>query len=168
MGSTKINLWKWHDHYLDVMRRKQRKWKSRQSLGIKLRTPLAWATSALPLSHDSWQPPTLTILYMYCTGGTECLSCTPGSHSACAIRTLLGFDRKILSIRKEPMPCASTSVLFTSGCWHCTLAIPFYYLCLYLLIKYTRTFKGNCDRLSINHPFTANINNTVRATISPT
>ena len=26
------------------------------------------------------------ILYMYCTGGTECLSCTPGSHSVCACR----------------------------------------------------------------------------------
>ena len=31
-----------------------------------------WATTA-------GQPPTLTILYMYCTGETECLSCTPGS-----------------------------------------------------------------------------------------
>ena len=51
------------------------------------------------------QPPTLTILYMYCTGGTECLSrtSTPGTHSVCAIRTLLGVDWKILSIRKEPM-----------------------------------------------------------------
>ena len=28
----------------------------------------------------------LTILYMYSTGGTECLSCTPSSHSACAMR----------------------------------------------------------------------------------
>ena len=45
----------------------------------------------------------LTILYMYCTGGTECLSRTPGSHSVCAVRTPLGVDRKILSIRKEPM-----------------------------------------------------------------
>ena len=27
------------------------------------------------------QPPTLTILYMYCKGGTECLSNMPGSHS---------------------------------------------------------------------------------------
>ena len=55
-----------------------------------------WATTA-------GQPPALTILYMYCTSGTECLSHTPGSHPACAIRTLLGVDRKILSIRKEPM-----------------------------------------------------------------
>ena len=49
------------------------------------------------------QPPVLTILYMYCTGGTECLSRTPGSHSVCAVRTPLGVDWKILSIRKEPM-----------------------------------------------------------------
>ena len=52
-----------------------------------------WATTA-------GQPPTL---YIYCTGGTECLSRTPGSHSVCAVRTLLGVDRKILSVRKEPM-----------------------------------------------------------------
>ena len=39
---------------------------------------------------------------MYCTGGTECLSHTPGSHSVCAIRTPLGVDRKILPIKKEP------------------------------------------------------------------
>ena len=55
-----------------------------------------WATA-------TGQPPALTILYMYCTGGTECLSRTPGSHSVCAIRTPLEVDRKILSIRKESM-----------------------------------------------------------------
>ena len=49
------------------------------------------------------QPPTPTILYIYCTSGTKCLSRTPGSHSACAVRTLLGVDWKALSIRKEPM-----------------------------------------------------------------
>ena len=36
-----------------------------------------WATTA-------GQPPALTILYMYCTSGTECLSRTSGSHSVCA------------------------------------------------------------------------------------
>ena len=40
---------------------------------------------------------------MYCTGGTECLSRTPGSHSACAIRTPLGVDWEILFVRKELM-----------------------------------------------------------------
>ena len=40
-----------------------------------------WATTA-------GQPPTLTILYMYCTGGTECLSRTPGNHSVCAVTEL--------------------------------------------------------------------------------
>ena len=53
-----------------------------------------------PQQLDDHQP---LILYMYCKGGTECLSRTPGNHSLCAIRTLLGVDRKILSIRKEPM-----------------------------------------------------------------
>ena len=31
------------------------------------------------------------------------LNRTLGSHSVCAVRTLLGVDWKILSIRKEPM-----------------------------------------------------------------
>ena len=35
-----------------------------------------WATT-------TGQLPALTILYMYCTGGTECFSHTPGSHSVC-------------------------------------------------------------------------------------
>ena len=30
-------------------------------------------------SATDHQPPSLTILYVYCTGGTECLSCAPGS-----------------------------------------------------------------------------------------
>ena len=37
-----------------------------------------------------------------CTGGTECLSLTPGNHSVCASRTLW-FDQKIPPIRREPM-----------------------------------------------------------------
>ena len=55
-----------------------------------------WATT-------DGQPPTLTILYMYCTDGAECLSRTPGSHSACVVRTPSGVNRKIVSVRKEPM-----------------------------------------------------------------
>ena len=49
-----------------------------------------WATT-------TGQPPALTILYMYCTGGTECLRHIPGSLSVCVVRTLLGVDQKILS-----------------------------------------------------------------------
>ena len=33
----------------------------------------------------------------------KCLSCTPGSHSVCAVSSRLEVDRKILSIRREPM-----------------------------------------------------------------
>ena len=53
------------------------KWK-----GLQLPSPghLACAASTLPLSYDTRQPPTFTILYMYCTDSTECLSRTPGSH----------------------------------------------------------------------------------------
>ena len=35
--------------------------------------------------------------------GLKWLSCTPGSHSVCAVRTLLGVDQKILSPRREPI-----------------------------------------------------------------
>ena len=52
---------------------------------------LAHAASVLPLSYNNR---TTTILYMYCTGGTECLSRTPGSHLVCALRTPLGVDWK--------------------------------------------------------------------------
>ena len=48
-------------------------------LGVKPRTPLAWATNALPLSYDSWTTTNLTILYVSCTGGTDWLSHKPGS-----------------------------------------------------------------------------------------
>ena len=60
-------------------------------------------TTTNPHNHQPSQPPTLTILFIYCTGGTKCLSCTPGSQSVCAVRTPLGVDRKILSDRKAPM-----------------------------------------------------------------
>ena len=47
---------------LDVMRQKKR-----QSPGIKPRTPLASAASALPRATTAGQPPALIIRYMYCT-----------------------------------------------------------------------------------------------------
>ena len=55
--------------------------KGQQAPGVKPRTPLALAASALPLSHDSWtttnphNPAQLS--------GSECFSCTPGSHPVC-------------------------------------------------------------------------------------
>ena len=45
-----------------------------QMFWLKMKHRLRWATT-------TGQPPTLTILYMYCTGGTECLSRRPTSHS---------------------------------------------------------------------------------------
>ena len=68
---------------LDVMRQKWRKVKK-----------LAVAGS---------QTQDISGLSRQCTSGTERLSHTPGSHSECAVRTLLGVNRKILFIRKEPM-----------------------------------------------------------------
>ena len=63
---------------------------------------LACAASALPLSYNYW---TTTNPHNPAQVGLniKCLSCTPGSHSACAVRTLLWVDRKILSIRREHM-----------------------------------------------------------------
>ena len=75
-------------------------WKGWQSLGVKPRTPLAWAASALPLSHNSWAITNphnpLYALHKW----TKCLSHTPGNHLVCAIRTPLGVDQKIPSIRQ--------------------------------------------------------------------
>ena len=59
------------------------------------------------LSHqcsapEPWQPDNhqlSQILYVYCTGGTDCLSRTPGNHRQNTVR---GW-RKILSIKREPM-----------------------------------------------------------------
>ena len=81
--------------------------KGRQPLGVEPRTPLAWPARQNLSSWQHWattaaQPPTSTILYMYCTGGTECLSRTPGSHSVCAVRTPLGVDRKFSLSGKNP------------------------------------------------------------------
>ena len=75
------------------------------------------------LATISGQPPTLTILYIYCSGGTECLSRTPGSHSVCAVRTPLGVNRKILSVRKEPM----LSVFFFSHSKHSVFFFVFFF-----------------------------------------
>ena len=57
----------------------------------------------VPLRHDCRTITNPHNLCMYCTGGTECLSRVPGSHSVCAIRTLLGFDWKIFSSGKKLM-----------------------------------------------------------------
>ena len=65
--------------------------------GVEPRTPLGWAASALPLSHDNWKPPTLTIFYIYCTGGTE----VPQSHtwqplSMCHQNSIRGWPENCL------------------------------------------------------------------------
>ena len=87
------------------------KWKGQQLFGIDLRTPLAWVVTTLPLSYDNqttMHAPALTIFYMTSTvlhkwywSASVAQPCC--SHSVCAIRTLLGTDRKILSIRRESM-----------------------------------------------------------------
>ena len=63
---------------------------------------LACVASALPLSYDN-QTTTSPHNPLFCTGGTEVPQSPPGSHSVCAIRTLLGADQKILTINSEPI-----------------------------------------------------------------
>ena len=48
------------------------------------------------------------------TGGTGCLSHTPGSHSVCAVKTSLGIKQKIPSISRDPM--LSEDFLRVSSC----------------------------------------------------
>ena len=60
-----------------------------------------WAFAVTePRQPDNHQPSQSS---MYCTGGTECFSRTPGRHSVCAVRSSLRVDQKFLFIRKEPM-----------------------------------------------------------------
>ena len=63
--------------------------------------PLAWAMGALTteLQPDNRQSLISHNSLIYCTGGTECFSHTPGSHSVCAISTLLG---KISPSKEKP------------------------------------------------------------------
>ena len=55
--------------------------------------------------HDTMparlQPPGLTILHTYCTGGTECSSYTPGGHSVRPARTSWGVNWRFISVRKR-------------------------------------------------------------------
>ena len=76
--------------------------------------PLTSATNALtselrkPNNHQHF-----TILYVYCTSGTECFSRAPGSHYVCAVRTPLGVYRKHLSIGSKAIQvvCNNAEVL---------------------------------------------------------
>ena len=74
-----------------------------------------WATT-------NRKPPTLTILYMYCTGGTE--SCIQQSLSMCCQNPVRDW-LQILSIRKEPMLSGFLGLnrlrkpLSTGGWWLC-------------------------------------------------
>ena len=65
------------------------KWKRPAAAESRTQEHLAWATRALPLSHNSWY---------WMPHRTPC------SHSVCAIKTQLGVDWKIVSIREEN-PC---------------------------------------------------------------
>ena len=77
-----------------------------------------WATTA-------GQPPALIILYIYCTAGTECLSCTPG-------RQPLYFQREarcsepihayVCVLWSSAVRACETS-LFNVSCWRWSLRL---------------------------------------------
>ena len=69
----------------------------------------------------------------------EYISRTPGSHSVCAIRTRLGVNRKILSIRKEPM---LSGVLILTLASHATKNVP-----SGILMAYTESLMAHTERL---------------------
>ena len=77
------------------------RWKYRKPAVIPSRTQdnsgLSCQCSATSWATTAGQPPAPTILHMYCKSGTQCLSCTLGSHSVGAVTTPLEIDRKILS-----------------------------------------------------------------------
>ena len=109
------------------------KWKGRQPPGVKLVNPgHLWLESPV-LCHwamTAGQPPTLIILYMYCTGGTECLSRTPGSHLVCAagLFTFLYFcliasiSSTLINLRFIAVPFQSWSTPFW---WPAAKRFPF-------------------------------------------
>ena len=77
----------------------------------RLKALLLFALSmcvVIKLTRTTRQPPALTILYRYCTGGSECLSHTPGSQSVCAVRTQSGVGQKL----KFPPPAKSPMLLW--------------------------------------------------------
>ena len=95
---------------LDVMRWKKRKVK-RLAVHPWPEPPVfcCWATTA-------GQPPTLTILYIYCTGSTECLSHTPGSHCCedwWLYRNVLGLTLSHL----QPLNVSAGHLLYRWAPW---------------------------------------------------
>ena len=81
-----------NERNLDVMRWKQGKvkkagsWQESKPGHLWLELPVLWHWATA-----TRQPPTVTILFMYRTSGTECFSFKPGSHSVCAVSTYRGF-----------------------------------------------------------------------------
>ena len=92
----------WNKERLDVFETKIEKAGSYQELNLG---HLACAASALLLSYDNrtTTSPHNPLCILYAKVVLNCLSLTPGSHSVCAIRTLLGVDWKIPSIKREPI-----------------------------------------------------------------
>ena len=93
---------------LDVFEAKIEEVKGWQSLGIEPRTPgLCSQCPATELSQpNNHQPP--TILYMYCTSAS--VTHLAAATQKCAVRTPLGVDQKILSIKREPILCGFLSL----------------------------------------------------------
>ena len=64
------------------------KWKGRQLPGVKPRTPLAWAASFLPLSHNSWTTTSQSSIYSI---SKNIPSCNNGFWAIAPSSTLMDF-----------------------------------------------------------------------------
>ena len=103
LKSTKMKSMMLRASCLTLWGKNRGEWNGRQSPGVEPRTPLAWATSALPLSHDS-QTTTNPHNPLYVLHRWYWI---PQLHiwqslSMCRQNSNRGWP-EIISIRKEPM-----------------------------------------------------------------
>ena len=84
---------------------KWKKWKGQQS--AKNWTQDTWLTQPV-LCHwatTTGQPPVLTILYLYCTGGTEMPQSQTRQPLSMSVRTVLVVDQKSLHHERTQVEC---------------------------------------------------------------
>ena len=130
-------------------------------------------TSLVNWKHHAWRPCILTSTgssYMMFTRDAYKLTCFQTLYSIRRRQSLVQsvwltsrIDTAHVSIYESAPTKGLDHVIFAVRTCSCNGTKATTNHCALIILS-----KINCDRLSINHPFTANINNTVRATISPT
>ena len=104
-----------------------------------------WATIAGEL-------PTPTILHMYCTGGIECLSCTPGRHIEDCEGWWLSDCRGSVAEHWRLKPEGGVLGSTTGNCW------PFHFSSRTIQHAKTRCFMGKTARLYVMEYVTKTVN----------